>query len=165
MALNDEIFAQLGDPGLERIAAILGTDSVRAREVVEASLGTILDGMARNADRAEGARELRNALDQHIARDPFNQDVGALEQDGHCILGHVLGLQGQEQAVGISRFAGLSAGSVMQIMATLAPMVMSLLAERLPRQDMDPPTLAGELDRERALLPTSPNDLSTPRER
>ncbi|WP_327090620.1 DUF937 domain-containing protein [Nonomuraea sp. NBC_01738] len=149
MSLNDELLAQLGDPGLQQIAGLLGTDTATARNVIEAASGTIAGGMARNAENPEGAQALRSALDDHVDADPFNGDVATLARDGEGILGHVLGGQGTEAAAqGLSQFAGINASSIMKLLPLIAPMIMSLLANRASNQNMDAGAVAQDLDQE-----------------
>ncbi|MFC4006397.1 DUF937 domain-containing protein [Nonomuraea purpurea] len=149
MTLNDELAAQLGDSGLEQIAGMLGTDAITATTVLQAVSGTIVGGMARNARHLDGADALRSALDDHKDTDPFNGDVASLTRDGHNILGHVLGGQGTEQAATeLARFAGVDTGTIMKLLPLVAPMIMSLLADR----DMDPTTMAEDLDREQTAM-------------
>ncbi|MEU4695568.1 DUF937 domain-containing protein [Nonomuraea dietziae] len=154
MTLNDELFAALGDSGLQQIAGLLGTDTAQARTAVEAAVGTIVGGMAHRTGDAQGAQALRSALDQHVDKDPFTAvtaDPQGLEREGHGILGHVLGQQGTEQAAaGISQFAGLNSQQVMKLLAALASIVMSLLANRANRQGMDAGAVADDLDREQS---------------
>ncbi|SEH02781.1 protein of unknown function [Nonomuraea solani] len=154
MTLNDELLAGLGDSGLEQIAGMLGTDTLTARKVVEAVSGTIVGGMARNAEHPDGADALRGALDDHLDADPFNGDVASLTRDGHSILGHVLGGQGTEQAAaGLSQLAGVDTATIMKLLPLIAPMIMSLLAARATRGDMDAGAVADTLDREQSAVP------------
>ncbi|NRQ33061.1 DUF937 domain-containing protein [Nonomuraea sp. NN258] len=154
MTLNDELLTQLGDPGLEQIAGMLGTDPATARKVVEAVSGTIVGGMARNAEHPDGAEALRSALDDHVDADPFNGDVASLTRDGHSILGHVLGGQGTERAAaGLSQMAGINTGTIMKLLPLIAPMVMSLLANRAAGQNLDAGAVADDLNREHQALP------------
>lgn len=160
MTLNDELLAGLGDAGLEQIAGMLGTDTLTAGKVVEAVSGTIIGGMARNAEHPDGADALRGALDDHMDADPFNGDVASLTRDGHSILGHVLGGQGTEQAAaGLSQLAGVSYGTVMKLLPLIAPMVMSLLANRAAARDMDAGAVADDLNREQSSMPGGLGDL------
>ncbi|MEU7892049.1 DUF937 domain-containing protein [Nonomuraea sp. NPDC049152] len=160
MTLNDEIFDRLGDPGLERIAGLLGIDTTQARTAVEAAVGTIVGGMAYNTGDSQGAEALRTALDDHVDRDPFSADPSDLEQEGHGILGHVLGRQGSEQvADGISQFAGLNSATVMKLLAALAPIVMSILAERASKQGMDAGAVADDLNKEQSSAPGGMNEV------
>ncbi|MFB4281403.1 MULTISPECIES: DUF937 domain-containing protein [unclassified Nonomuraea] len=154
MTLNDELLAGLGDSGLEQIAGMLGTDTLTARKVVEAVAGTIVGGMARNAEHPDGADALRGALDDHMDADPFNGDVASLTRDGHSILGHVLGGQGTEQAAAeLSQLAGVNSGTIMKLLPLIAPMIMSLLANRAASRDMDAGAVADDLNREQSSIP------------
>ncbi|MFB9200482.1 DUF937 domain-containing protein [Nonomuraea spiralis] len=154
MTLNDELLTQLGDSGVDQIAGMLGTDPATARKVVEAVAGTVLGGMARNAEHPDGAEALRAALDDHVDTDPFNGDVASLTRDGHSILGHVLGGQGTERAAaGLSQLACVSPGTIMKLLPLIAPMVMSLLANRVTKAHMDASALAVHLRREHDALP------------
>ncbi|MGW0805126.1 DUF937 domain-containing protein [Nonomuraea sp. NPDC002799] len=160
MTLNDELLAQLGDSGLEQIAAMLGTDPSTAREVIYAISGTIVGGMARNVQHPDGADALRGALDDHKDTDPFNGDVASLTRDGHNILGHVLGGQGTETAAaGLSQLAGIDSGTIMKLLPLIAPMIMSLLADRAAGQNMDAGAVADQLDREQSAVPGGLSDL------
>jgi hypothetical protein len=154
VTLNDELLAQLGASGLEQIAGMLGTDTDTARDVVQAVSGTIVGGLARNAQHRDGADALRGALDEHLDTDPFNGDVASLTRDGHAILAHVLGGQGTEQAAaGLSQFAGIGSASIMKLLPLIAPMIMSLIANRAHGQDLDAVAVADDLNRERSAVP------------
>jgi hypothetical protein len=154
VALQDELLEQLGDPGLEQVAGMLGTDTARARDVVQAVTGVIVGGLARNAEHPDGADALRGALEDHVDADPFNGDVASLTRDGHSILGHVLGGQGTEQAAAVlAKLAGIDTGATIKLLPLIAPMVMSLLADRAARHDMDARDVAVELARERSEVP------------
>ncbi len=160
VTLNDEIFARLGDPGLEQIAGLLGTDTTQARTVVEAAVTTIVGGMAYNTGEPQGAQALRAALDDHVDSDPFSADPSDLEQEGRGILGHLLGRQGTEQAAdGISQFAGLNSATILKVLAALAPIVMSILANRASRQGMDAGAVADDLNKEQSTAPGGMNDV------
>lgn len=58
VTLNDELFAALGDSGLQQIAGLLGTDIAQAHTAVEAAVGTIVGGMAHRTGDAQGAQAL-----------------------------------------------------------------------------------------------------------
>ncbi|MFI6594720.1 DUF937 domain-containing protein [Nonomuraea sp. NPDC050536] len=160
MSLNDELLAQLGDSGIQEIAGLLGTDTATARQVVEAASGTIVGGMARNADNLDGAQALRTALDDHVDTDPFTGDVASLERDGQSILEHVFGGEGTEEAAtGLSQFSGVNSNAIMKLLPLLAPMVMSLLANRASQQNMDAGAVADDLNQEQSAMPGGLEDL------
>ncbi len=160
VSINDELLAQLGDPGIREIAGLLDTDTDTARQVVEAASGTIVGGLARSADNPDGAHALRAALDDHVDADPFTGDVASLERDGQSILGHVFGGEGTEQAAaGLSQFAGLDSNILMKLLPLLAPMVMSILANRASQQNMDAGAVADDLNKEQSAVPGDLEDL------
>lgn len=158
--VTDQLLAELGDPGLEQLSGMLGTDPGAARDAIAAATGVIIGGMSRNAEHPDGAEALRTALDEHADADPFNADVATLARDGQNILAHVLGGQGAEQAAyGLARMAGLDPGAFARLMALLAPMVMALIATPAAEQDLSTAEVAAELHRERAALPGELADL------
>ncbi|MEO3800241.1 DUF937 domain-containing protein [Nonomuraea sp. B1E8] len=162
MTLTDELLAGLGDSGLEQVAGMLGTDPATARIVTQAVAGTIIGGMARDAEQLDGADALLSALDDHKDTDPFNGDVASLTRDGHNILGHVFGGQGTERAAaGLSQLAAVHPGAMMKLLPLVAPMIMSLLADRAAARRLDARSLADELDHERSTLPAKLDDLVT----
>ncbi|WP_188195796.1 DUF937 domain-containing protein [Nonomuraea sp. SYSU D8015] len=163
MTLQDELLDRLGEPGVEQVAGMLGADPARARDVVRSMTGVIVGGLARNTQHPDGAEALRSALEDHVDADPFNGDVASLTRDGHSILGHVLGGQGTEQAAAwLARHAGVDTGAVMKLLPLIAPMVMSLLADRAAALDMDARDVADDLVREGAAVP---DELSEPLDR
>ncbi|GAA0990646.1 hypothetical protein GCM10009555_076750 [Acrocarpospora macrocephala] len=149
-SMQDDLFSQLGPKGIQQIAVMIGTDTESAKGAVQASLGTIVGGMAHQTEHARGAQSLRSALDQHTDSDPFtNVTALADANDGQKILSHVLGDQGTEQAAqGISQFMGINPRTVSKVLTMVAPMVMSMLAKRLNR-GMDMGTMSQDLDQER----------------
>ncbi|MGN9845552.1 DUF937 domain-containing protein [Nonomuraea sp. H19] len=154
MTLHDELVAQLGDPGVEQVAGMLGTDTATARDVIQAVTGVIVGGLAHNVQHPDGAEALRDALEDHVDADPFSGDVASLTRDGHSILSHVLGGQGTEQAaVALARLFGTGSAAMMRLMPLIAPMVLALLADRATRHDMDARDVAGELAREQTAVP------------
>jgi hypothetical protein len=80
--------------------------------------------------------------------------VASLTREGHSILGHVLGSQGTDRAAaGLSQLAGVSSGTIMKLLPLIAPMIMSLLADRATSRGMDGGAIADDLNREHASLP------------
>ncbi|GAA0376717.1 hypothetical protein Acor_31340 [Acrocarpospora corrugata] len=158
--MQDDLFAKLGPQGIQQIAGLIGTDTESAKGAVQASLGTIMGGMAHQAENMEGAQSLRSAVDQHTDSDPFTNVTGlADDNDGRKILSHVLGDQGTDRAAqGISQFMGINSRTVSKVLTMVAPMVMAMLAKRL-RQGMEPETMSKDLDRERQDMGSGLGDL------
>ncbi|WP_113700749.1 DUF937 domain-containing protein [Nonomuraea lactucae] len=160
MTLHEELLARLGDPGMEQMAEMLGTDQAAARTVLRAASGVIVGGLARNTDDLDSAEALRAALDDHTDADPFNGDVASLARDGQNILGHVLGGRGTEEAAAvISRLAGVAPAALMEILPLTAPMIMTLVATRAAEHDMDAEEVTDLLAVEAAAVPEGLGDL------
>jgi hypothetical protein len=70
--------------------------------------------------------------------------------DGMGILKHVLGSRQGPVETGVSRASGLDKSQVVQLLAMLAPLVMSALAKSKQQQKLDPGGLADLLGRQRA---------------
>lgn len=73
-------------------------------------------------------------------------------EDGLGILGHVLGGAQQRAAGGVARAGGIDGGSAMQLMAMLAPLVMSVLGRNAQQRGLDAGGLAGLLGGEMSRL-------------
>ncbi|MEU4575854.1 DUF937 domain-containing protein [Nonomuraea sp. ATR24] len=156
MTLTDQLVAELGDPGLEQLAGMLGTDPATVREVLRAATGVVVAGMVRSSEHPDGAEALRGALDDHVDADPFNGDVATLARDGQNILAHVLGGQGADHAAdALADLTGLDSAALVKVLLLLAPMVMSLLADRAERAGMSTQDMTAELRRERAAVPAA----------
>jgi hypothetical protein len=158
--LHEELLDRLGDPGMEQIAEMLGSDQTTARTVLEAASGTIVGGLAHTTDDLDGAEALRSALEDHADADPFNGDVASLTRDGQNILGHVLGGRGTEEAAAaIARLAGLRSEAVMRVLPLTAPMIMTLVATRAAEHDMDAADVAVLIGHESADVPGGLGDM------
>jgi hypothetical protein len=72
--------------------------------------------------------------------------------DGLGILGHVLGGAQQRAAGGVARAGGIDAGSATQLMAMLAPLIMSALGRNAQQRGLDAGGLAGLLGNDMARL-------------
>ena len=72
--------------------------------------------------------------------------------DGMGILGHVLGGAQQRAAGGVARAGGIDAGSATQLMAMLAPLLMSALGRNAQRGGLDAGGLAGVLNNDMSRL-------------
>jgi len=66
-------------------------------------------------------------------------------EDGLGILGHVLGGAQQRAAGGVARAGGIDGGSATQLMAMLAPLIMSALGRNAQQRGLDAGGLAGLL--------------------
>lgn len=72
--------------------------------------------------------------------------------DGVGILRHVLGGAQQRAAGGVARAGGIDPASAMQLMAMLAPLLMSVLGRNAQQQGLGPDGLAGALGNDMSRL-------------
>ncbi|MNV56183.1 hypothetical protein D3C71_1484550 [compost metagenome] len=97
--------------------------------------------MGRNAQQPQGAEALLGALQRdHAPAAAGGLDLGGLlgsvlggggsATNGAGILGHVFGGNSDRAAQGLSQATGLDSGKTSQLLAILAPIVMSYLAQR-----------------------------------
>ena len=148
--LVDTVLAHIGDPQIARIAAQLGTTPDQARTAIDHALPLIVGGMAHNASTPGGAEALHTALGEHAGQNV--SDIlgnllggGSAASIGGSILNHIFGSNRGAADQGLGQATGLGQQSAGQLMAILAPIVMSVLANRTQQQGLDPGGLGGML--------------------
>ncbi|MGI9609500.1 MAG: DUF937 domain-containing protein [Acidimicrobiia bacterium] len=148
--LLEGILSELGSGGISEIANGLGIDQSTASSAVGLALPAILGGMANNAQKAEGAQSLSNALDDHDAG-IFGQlgDLLGGGGPGEGILGHVLGQKQPAVEQNLSQQSGLNLGSIAKLLPILAPLVMGYLSKQKKANDMGAADIGSMLGRER----------------
>ena len=105
-----------------------GESPINIKKLLVIALPLLLLYMTKNAQSKEGASSLAKALDDH-------QDIGAVDKqiaksdavDGEKILGHIFGGNTDQVVGGLSQNTGISTGSVIKILALLAPIILSSL--------------------------------------
>jgi hypothetical protein len=152
--LVDTVMAHLGDPQIAQIAANLGTEPAQARNAIEHALPLIVGGMAQNASTPQGADALHNALGAHAGFNVPDVLSGMLNGSpgssgiGGAILGHIFGGNQAAANQGLGQVTGLGQQNAGQLMAILAPLVMSALANHAQTQGLNPGGLGGMLAQE-----------------
>lgn len=123
MAGIEDILAQLpiGD-----IAAKFGVDPAVAEQAVREGGATILGGLSRNAESADGAASIEKALQKHAGETAVID-----EADGSKILGHIFG--GDTDAVASQLTSSdKTAGGIdfAKLLPIIAPIIMNLIANK-----------------------------------
>lgn len=136
--LFDSISKSLDANAVAGIAKQLGTDSGTTQNAIGAALPLLLGGLAKNSAAPEGAAALSNALGSHSG-DILGNVLGAIgggshQQTGLGILGHLFGGQREDMASQVGAASGLNGGQAMQLLATLAPLVMGALSQHSQQQ-------------------------------
>jgi hypothetical protein len=172
--LTDTIMGQLGSEQIGAIARQLGTDPDSARNAIEHALPLIVGGMAKNASTPDGAGALHAALSDHAGMDVGSVlgsvlgggaasggglggllgsifgggsgSTGALNSGiGGAILGHIFGGNANAANQGLGQVTGLGTQNAGQLLAILAPIVMSVLANMSQKQGLSPGGLGSVL--------------------
>jgi len=145
-SLTETLLSQLQGPGVQQVSQQLGLDQNQASQAVSAALPLLMGALGRNASQPQGAQSLLNALQKdHLAGDGGGFDLGGLlgavlgggggsATNGAGILGHVFGGQTPQAAQLLGQKTGLDSGRSGQLLAILAPIVMSFLAQRFAQQ-------------------------------
>lgn len=155
--LTEELLAQLQGAPLQQLSRQLGTDPDQTGNAVAAALPLLLGALGRNSAQPQGAQALYGALQRdHGGGMDLGSVLGAVlgggtsrQTDGAAILGHVLGRAQPRTAQGLGQATGLGSSQAMQLLAMLAPIVMSFLANRSARQGLDAGGLGELLGQER----------------
>jgi hypothetical protein len=155
-SLVDSVMGNLSEAQIAAIATKLGTDPAQARNAIEHALPLIVGGMAQNASTPQGANALNNALGEHAGFNISDVLSGVLNGGssasgsgiGGAILGHIFGGNQAAANQGLGQTTGLGQQNAGELMAILAPIVMSALANHAQSQGLSPGGLGGMLGQE-----------------
>ena len=115
---------------LAQIAKKTGLSEKKIKKLMMIAVPLLIKYMTSNASSGDGANSLLGALAQHNKK----EDVGlqlkeADEKDGGKIIGHIFGKKQNEVTQNISAQSGLTQEQVNQILAIMAPALMSGVSE------------------------------------
>jgi hypothetical protein len=150
----DDILSHLNDAQVSAIAGQLGTDPAQARNAIEHALPLIVGHMAQNASTPQGADALNNALGEHAGFKISDVLSGMLNGSangqgvGGAILGHIFGGNQNAANQGLGQVTGLGPQNSGQLMAILAPIVMTALANHAQTQGTGAGGIGGMLAQE-----------------
>ena len=121
--INQDTIAQLAkgsDANESQIESLLGS-----------ALPVLMQNMANNASTKDGSASLAKALSQHAATTNTTNVTTLLKQadtaDGEKILGHLLGGSKGDVTSALAKKSGISSGTTLMLLATLAPVLMGLV--------------------------------------
>ncbi|MEM8586349.1 MAG: DUF937 domain-containing protein, partial [Bacteroidota bacterium] len=154
--LKDQLQGQLSGGLMDMLSNQMG-GGVSRQQTASASnsiISVLLSAMARNAATPAGAESLNNALerDNHGGLlDSLTDLVGGgmsnnRAANGSGILKHILGRRTDDTVAQIGQRTGMSTGNVMQLMTTLAPVVMGVLGRTKQTGGLNADGLGGLLD-------------------
>ncbi|MEG2037443.1 MAG: DUF937 domain-containing protein [Ruthenibacterium sp.] len=141
MALLDTLVSELvGTKSVAALSKSAGADSSQVQQVVAAALPLLLSGMHQNASTEEGAASLSKAMEQHAGNAKSSTSAMLKEadaDDGKKIVKHVLGDNTTDITKKLSKKSGLTSAQITTILATLAPVVLSLMGSHKQEQQAD----------------------------
>jgi len=132
---------QLSGAPTKRISGKLGADEGAVGNAIGAALPMLLGALSRNASNDDGARALDGALEKDhdgSILDDLPQFLANPEAGpGDGILRHVLGARRPAVEQGLSKSTGLDAGTIGQLLITLAPVVLGAVGKARREKQMD----------------------------
>ncbi|KAF1018882.1 MAG: hypothetical protein GAK30_03445 [Paracidovorax wautersii] len=154
-SLTDQLLSHLQGAPLQQIAQQIGATPEQTSSAVGSALPVLLGALGRNAAQPQGAEALFGALQ----RDHAGQDLGSVlgsvlggggQGGGASILGNIFGSGAASDRAqeGVGAATGLGSGQAGQLLALLAPIVLSFLANRSAQQGLDAGGLGQALGQE-----------------
>ena len=142
--------SQLGGGGVDQIARSAGVSGGDVTNVLAGALPAMMAGLTRNTASSGGASALLGALDRDHDGSVLDDVMGFLgasdaASSGAGILGHIFGGSKATVEQAVSKSSGVDMGSVSQIMAMVAPLMMGSLGKAKRQQGFDASGLAAAL--------------------
>jgi len=150
-SLIEMLMENLSGEPTRQISQKVGGDEQSVSKALSGALPVLLGALNRNAGDSGGAEALLGALNKHDGS--VLDDIGGFlnqgdTSDGAGILRHVLGQKQGNVEAGIGKMSGMDSGSVGQILAMVAPLVMGALGKQKQQQGLDLSGLTGLLGQE-----------------
>ena len=115
---------------LQQVAAKTGLNEKQIKKLIMLAVPIIIKYLTKNASSGDGALSLLSALNQHTDKKEMDQQLKeADEVDGGKIIGHIFGKKQPEVTQNLSAQSGLTQEQVNQILAIMAPAIMSGVSE------------------------------------
>ncbi|HSK93552.1 MAG TPA: DUF937 domain-containing protein [Candidatus Angelobacter sp.] len=159
MAELTDTLEQLLDQQSGQIGSRIGADETKTRSAIHAAVPALMAAFSQEAERGGGIQDaIRKDHDGSII-DQLSEYLGGQAQlsprttNGAGILSHVLGDRQPQMQQALSAKTGLDAGSIGQLLALLAPVVMGMIGKKSnasPGGGFDLNDLGSILGREKA---------------
>jgi hypothetical protein len=130
----DALLPLLESGNVQQVSRQLGIGEDQASTAIKAAVPLLVGALQREASSPAGLDSLAGALDRDHDGSVLD-DIGAFlggggnATAGAGILGHVLGSRQSNVAASLGQSTGLDAGSVLQLLTILAPLVMGALGK------------------------------------
>ncbi len=144
--LLGSLMEQLESRGaIDQIASKLGVPPGQASSAVAAGVPAILAGLAKNAQKPEGASAIASALEKDHDGSVLDDDSyfdSYQEKKGEGILGHVFGDKTGSVESQVSALGGLDGAKGGELMKMLAPLIMGYLGKQKSSGGLDVSSLS-----------------------
>ncbi len=115
---------------LGQIAKKTGLSEKQIKKLMLIAIPILIKYLTRNASSGDGAHSLLGALAQHNNKEEMGLQLkDADENDGHKIIGHIFGKKEEAVTQNLSAQSGLTQDQVNQILAIMAPAILSGVSE------------------------------------
>ena len=134
MDITSLVNTLMSSDSLDGISQLTNTSNQETKSVLSAALPLLLSGAQAQSQNTNTAGSFGNALFNHGQQDTSNLSSflqGVDMDDGGKILGHLLGLNKPSALNQISAQTGVSNQNTGNILAAVAPLLMSLLGQQL----------------------------------
>ena len=122
--------AMTAKAALQQIANKTGLSEKQIKRLIMIATPLLIKYMTQNASSGDGASSLLGALMQHTSKKEMDQQLKeADETDGKKIIGHIFGKKEPEVTQSLSAQSGLTAEQVNQILAIMAPAILTGVSE------------------------------------
>lgn len=133
MDINSLLTTMLSNESVAGAAAQAGVNEKDVKNVLGSALPMLLNGANAQSANEATAEGFAGALAQHAQSD--TTDISAFFKnvdmaDGAKIIAHLLGNSAQEQTASVAQKAGVSAANTGNILASVAPLLMSLIGQQ-----------------------------------
>ena len=130
----DALLPLLEGGNVQQVSRQLGIGEDQASTVIKAAVPLLVGALQRQASSPTGLDSLAGALDRDHDGSILDDIGGFLGGGGSAaagagILGHALGGRQGDVAASLGKSTGLDAGSVLQLLTILAPLVMGALGK------------------------------------
>jgi hypothetical protein len=136
VSLIESVQQQIGPNEIDQISQQLGVSPGVAHSAIAAALPMILAGMARHASQPEGATTLDQAITAHsdVPNDLSTVIAAGPPADASTatggLLGRIFGSHRETVTGGVQQASGLDADQARNLVLTLSPVLLALLARR-----------------------------------
>lgn len=153
-SLMEDLLGNLDAGTLDQLGKQAGINSSDISGAVQAALPAILGGLNKNTNQGGGAAALSKALEKDHDGSILDNLGGLMDNpellgQGQKILGHIFGQKQNNVSRGLGQASNVSSGSMSQLLAMLAPVVMGMLGKQQRQGALDADSLSKTLDKER----------------